>query len=202
VSRFAVLDRLREQWLAAAGLALALLALVLSLLPAGGGTPRTTVLALRHALPAGQIVRERDVVAVAISASDRTPSMVGRLGELEGGRMLIGLQAGDFVGRGALHAGAPAPLLRRGERAVALRLSEGSAPDPRLLQRGRVVDVVAFGVDGAHVVARGLQLLSAAVERPGGVSVTLRAPSAVALALTAGRRGGGVLRLLLRGGGT
>ena len=123
MSRFAVVDRLREQWLAAAGLALALVALVLALLPAGGGAPRTAVLALRHALPAGQIVRARDVVAVPISTSDRTPSMVSRLGELEGRRTLIGLAAGDFVVRGALRASAPAPAAaprraRRGAAAV------------------------------------------------------------------------------------
>jgi Flp pilus assembly protein CpaB len=198
VSRFAVVDRLREQWLACAGLTLAVLALVLSLLP-GGGEPVTAVLALRHALPAGTIVRESDVVAVPISASDRTPSMLSRLGALEGRRTLIGLAGGDFVLRGALRPKLPASLLRPGERAVALQLPAGAAPDSRLLQRGRVVDVVVLGDDGARVVARGLQLLSAAVERPGGVSVTLRAPPAVALALTGGRPGG-ELRLLLRGG--
>ena len=198
MNRFAVLDRVREQWLAAAGLALALLALVLSLLPASGES-RTAVLALRHALPAGELVRESDVVAVSVSASDRTPSMVTRLGELAGRRTLIALAGGDFVVRGALRPSGPASSLRRGERAVALQLSAGAAPDSRLLQRGRVVDVILLGADGAHVVARGLQLLSAALERPGGVSVTLRAPSAVALALAA-QRPGGELRLLLRGG--
>jgi len=157
------------------------------------------VLALRHALAAGAIVRGSDVIAVPISESDRTPSMLSRLGELEGRRTLIGLAGGDFVLRGALRLSVPASLLRPGERAEALQLSAGAAPDSRLLQRGRVVDVVVLGADGAHVVARGLQLLSAAVERPGGVSVTLRAPSAVALALTGGRQQG-ELRLLLRGG--
>jgi hypothetical protein len=198
VSRFALIDRLREQWLASAGLTLAVLALVLSLVP-GGGEPHTAVLALRHAVAAGAIVRGSDVVAVPISESDRTPSMLSRLGELEGRRTLIGLAGGDFVLRGALRLSVPASLLRPGERAVALQLAAGAAPDSRLLQRGRVVDVVVLGVDGAHVVGRGLQLLSAAVERPGGVSVTLRAPSAVALALTGGRQRG-ELRLLLRGG--
>ena len=54
MSRFGVLERLREQWLAAAGLALALIALALGLLP-GGGDARVSVLALRHAIPAGGI---------------------------------------------------------------------------------------------------------------------------------------------------
>ena len=53
MSRFGALDRLRERWLAAAGLVLASIALVLGLLP-DGGEPQTTVLALRHALAAGR----------------------------------------------------------------------------------------------------------------------------------------------------
>jgi hypothetical protein len=89
--------------------------------------------------------------------------------------------------------------LRRGERAVALELAPASAPDTRLLQRGRFVDVVVSGPNGSRVAARGLQLLSAASERSGAVSVTVRAPAAVALALATGRRGG-ELRLLLRSG--
>jgi hypothetical protein len=198
VSRFGVLDRVREQWLAATGLALALLALVLGLLP-GTGESQTAVLALRHALAAGEIVRVGDVVAVPIAASDRTPSMLTRLDALAGRRTLIGLAGGDFVLRGALRSGDAPSLLRRGERAVALELAMGSAPDARLLQRGRFVDVIVLGPNGTRVAARGLQLLSAASERSGGISVTVRAPVAVALAL-AGGRGGGELRLLLRSG--
>jgi hypothetical protein len=198
VSRFAVLERVREQWLAATGLGLALLALVLGLLP-GAGESQTAVLALRHSLAAGEIVRARDVVAVQIAASDRTPSMLTRLDALSGRRTVIGLVGGDFVLRGALRAGDAPSLLRRGERAVALELAMGSAPDARLLQRGRFVDVIVLGPNGTRVAARGLQLLSAASERSGGISVTVRAPVAVALALAGGRRGG-ELRLLLRSG--
>jgi len=43
-------------------------------------------------------------------------------------------------------------------------------------------------------------LLSAASERSGGISVTVAAPAAVALALATSRRGG-ELRLLLRSAG-
>jgi len=197
VIRFGLLDRLRERWLAATGLALALVALALAVLP-GGGETKTAVLALRHSLAAGAIVRPGDVVVVPIAASDRTPSMIGNLGTLAGRRTLIGLAGGDFLVRGALRTGDAPWLLRRGERAVALDLASGSAPDTRLLQRGRFVDVVILGPGGSRVAARGLELLSPASERSGGISVTLRAPSAVALALATGRAGREV-RLLLRG---
>ena len=57
-------------------------------------------------------------------------------------------------------------------------------------------------VDGgtSHVAARGLELLSPASERSGGIMVTVRAPVAVALDLATGA-GGRDLRLLLRGDG-
>ena len=195
--RFGLLDRLRDRWLAATGLALALMALILGLLP-GGGETQTAVLALRHSLAAGAVLRPGDVVVVPIAAADRTPSMIGRLGTLAGRRTLIGLAGGDFLMRGALRTSEAPSSLRRGERAVALELASGSAPDTRLLQRGRFVDVVILGPNGSRVAARGLELLSPASERSGGISVTLRAPSAVALALAAGGRGREV-RLLLRG---
>jgi hypothetical protein len=197
VTHFGLIDRLRDRWLAATGLALASIALVLGLLP-GGGEPQTAVLALRHSLAPGAIVRPGDVVAVPIAVADRTPSMIGSLGTLAGRRTLIGLAGGDFLVRGALRSGGARSLLRRGERAVALDLQSGSAPDTRLLQRGRFVDVVILGPRGSRVAARGLELLSPASERSGGISVTLRAPSAVALALATGQRGREV-RLLLRG---
>ncbi len=199
MSRFGVLDRLREQWLAAAGLALALTALVLGLLP-GSGKSRTAVLALRHAVAAGEVVHSSDVVAVSIADADRTPSMLSRLDALGGRRTLIGLAGGDFLMRGALRSGDAQSPLRHGERAVALELVQGSAPDTRLLQRGRFVDVVILGANGSRVAAHGLQLLSAASERSGGISVTVRAPARVALALASGPRGR-ELRLLLRGDG-
>jgi hypothetical protein len=197
VIRFDLLDRLRDRWLAATGLALAIVALALGLLP-GGGEPQTAVLALRHSLAAGAVVRPGDVVVVPIAVADRTPSMIGRLGTLAGRRTLIGLAGGDFLVRGALRPDDAPSLLRRGERAVALELASGSAPDRRLLQRGRLVDVVILGPRGSRVAARGLELLSPASELSGGISVTLRAPSAVALALASGQRGRDV-RLLLRG---
>jgi hypothetical protein len=197
VSRFGALDRLRERWLAATGLALALIALGLGLLP-GGGRPQATVLAFRHAVAKGQIVRASDVVAVPIAAADRTPSMMARLDALAGRRTLIALAGGDFLVRGAFRSGDRPSVLRRGERAVALELAAGSAPDTRLLQRGRLVDVVIVGPTGTRVAARRLELLSPASERSGGVSVTVRAPAAVALALATGQSGR-ELRLLLRG---
>ncbi|HET6174118.1 MAG TPA: hypothetical protein VFD90_16015 [Gaiellales bacterium] len=197
MSRFAALDRLREQWLAATGLTLALLSLLLGLLP-GADQPQTAVLALRHSIAAGEIVRAVDVVAVPISGADRTPSMLTRLGDLAGRRTLIGLAGGDFVLRGALRSGGRASVLRPGERAVALVLAQGSAPDTRLLQRGRLVDVVIIAPTGSRVAARKLELLSPASERPDGISVTLRAPAAVALSLATADRGREV-RLLLRG---
>lgn len=196
MTRFGLLDGLRDRWLAATGLALAVVALALALLP-GRGEPQTAVLALRHAVAPGAIVRAGDVVAVPIAAADRTPSMVGSLGTLAGRRTLIGLAGGDFLVRGALRRDDAPSLLRRGERAVALDLESGSAPDTRLLQRGRFVDVVIVGPRGSRVAARGLELLSPASERSGGISVTVRAPSAVALALATGQRGREV-RLLLR----
>jgi hypothetical protein len=199
MTRFGAFERLREQWLAATGLALASLALLLGLLP-GGNEPQTAVLALRHAVAAGEIVRAGDVVAVPIAAADRTPSMLTRLGALGGRRTMISLAGGDFVLRGALRSVAAPSVLRRGERAVALELAPGSAPDTRLLQRGRFVDVVILGPNGSRVAARGLELLSPASERSGAISVTLRAPAAVALALATAQRGREV-RLLLRGEG-
>ena len=200
MNRLGVLDRLREHWLAATGLALALSALALGLLP-GSGEPQTAVLALRHAVAAGSVVRAGDVVAVPIAASDRTPSMLDRLGALAGRRTLIGLAGGDFLVRGALRAGDHSSLLRRGERAVALELAPASAPDTRLLRPGRRVDVVVVGPTASRVAARGLELLSPASERSGGIVVTVRAPAAVALALATGGSGR-ELRLLLRGDGS
>jgi hypothetical protein len=197
VSRFGVLDGLRDNWLASVGLVLAGLSLVFGLLP-GHGAARTTVLAARHALAAGAIVREADVTAVPIATADRTPSMISRLDDLTGRRTLIGLSGGDFVVRGAFRAGdAPAPL-RRGERAVPLELATGSAPDVRLLRRGRLVDVVIVDAAGSRVAARALEILSPASDHSGTVSVTLRAPATVALAL-AGARVGREVQLLLRG---
>ncbi len=58
--------------------------------------------------------------------------------------------------------------------------------------------MVILGPNGSQVAARGLELLAPASERSGGISVTLRAPSAVALALATRGRGREV-RLLLRG---
>lgn len=198
MSRFSLLDPLRDRWLAALGFALALAALALGLLPQRGGA-QTSVLALRHALAAGEIVRRGNVVAVPIASSDRTPSMISRFDGLAGRRTQIDLAGGDFLVRGALRPVEGRVLLRSGERAIALVLSPGSAPDTRLLRRGRFVDVVILDPSGARVAARGLELLAPASEGSGGISVTLRAPAAVALALATGRRGRDV-QLLLRGG--
>jgi hypothetical protein len=198
VGRFSLLDPLRDRWLAALGFALALAALALGLLPQGGGA-QSTVLALRRPVAAGEIVRRGDVVAVPIASADRTPSMVSRFDGLGGRRTRIDLAGGDFLVRGALGEGEGRGLLRSGERAVALDLAPGSAPDTRLLRRGRFVDVVIFDASGARVAARGLELLAPAREGSGGISVTLRAPAGVALALATGRRGRDV-QLLLRGG--
>jgi len=200
VIRFGGAARLREQWLAASGLALAAVALVLALLP-GSSDPRATALVLRHAVAAGAVVREGDVASVAIASVDRTPSMLAELGPLAGRRTLIRLAGGDFLVAGALRAEDRSPLLGPGERAVALELNPASAPDLRLLQAGRHVDVVVTDAGGARVAARGLELLSPASERAGGIVVTVRAPAAVALALATGRSGRD-LRLLLRGDGS
>jgi hypothetical protein len=198
VTRLRVPDGLRDNWLASTGLALAALSLVFALLP-GHRAPRTTAFAARHALAAGTIVRAADVAAVPIAAADRTPSMISRLDDVTGRRTSIDLAGGDFVLRGAIRsAGARVPL-RRGERAVPLELAAGSAPDVALLRRGRLVDVVIVDAAGSRVAARALELLSPASERAGNVSVTLRAPAGVALAL-AGARLGREVQLLLRGG--
>jgi hypothetical protein len=197
VIRFGVLERLREQWLATAGLALALMALVIGLLP-GGSDAQVAVLALKHAIPAGGIVRPADVVSVPIAASDRSPSMLESLGALAGRRSLIGLAGGDFLVRGALRPVEHSSQLGPGERAVALELSPASAPDLRLLRAGSYVDVVLIDRSGSHVAARGLELLAPASERSGGIVVTLRARVAVALSLATANDGRG-LRLLLRG---
>ena len=196
MSRFGAIDRLRDHWLAATGLALALMALVLGLLP-GGGEPKTAVLAVRHAVAAGEIVRAGDVVAVPIAAADRTPSMVSRLDGLAGRRRLIGLAGGDFVLRGALRTGTARHCFAV---ASAPSLSSSRRDRHRICAccgAGRFVDVVILDPNGSRVAARGLELLSPASERAGGVSVTLRAPAAVALALATAR--GRELRLLLRG---
>ena len=199
MSRLGVFDRLREHWLAACGLALALLALGLGLAP-GNAEPETAVLALRHAVAAGAVVHAGDVIAVQIGTSDRTPSMLTGLGPLAGRRTAIDLAGGDFLPRGALRASGGASPLGRGERAVALEVASAAAPDLRLLRAGRRVDVVIVDGRGTRVAARGLELLSPAIERAGGIAVTLRAPARLALALSANRPGGDV-RLLLRGEG-
>jgi hypothetical protein len=199
VSRFAIRDRLGDQWLAGAGLALAVLALALALIPSGGES-KVSVLAARHAIPAGGIVRSADVVAVPIAVSDRTPSMLDSLGPLAGRRTLIGLAGGDFVVRGALRTVAGGSRLQRGERAVALELAPSSAPDLRLLRAGRSVDIVVIDPSGSHVAARGLELLAPATERSGEIVVTVRAPTAVALSLARAKTGR-ELRLLVRGDG-
>jgi hypothetical protein len=195
-----VLERLREQWLASAGLALALLALLLAAVPSSA-EPTVGVLALRHAIPAGGLVRPSDVVTVPIAASDRTPSMLEGLGALAGRRTAIGLAGGDFLVRGALSATGRQSALRRGERALALQFSPAAVPDPRLLRSGRTVDVVVVDAHGPRIAARGLELLSPASERSGSIVVTLRAPTAIALSL-ATSSDGRELRLLLRGNGT
>jgi len=197
MNRLGALDRLREHWLAACGLALALVALALGLAP-GSSEPETAVLALRHAVAAGGVVRRGDVVTVEIGASDRTPSMITGLGALEGRRTAIDLAGGDFLPRGALSTNGGASLLRRGERAVALEVAAASAPDLRLLRAGRRVDVVIVHGDDTRVAARGLELMSPATERSGGIAVTLRAPAGLALTLSADGTAGEV-RLLLRG---
>jgi hypothetical protein len=199
VNRFGAVDRVREHWLAAVGLALALISLVIGLSP-GGAEPGTSVLALRHAMAAGSVVRAGDVVAVRIGASDRAPSMLTGLGALAGRRTAIDLAGGDYLLRGALRGRDGSSLLRPGERAVALEVASASAPDARLLRPGRHVDVVSVGAGGSRVAARGLELLSPAVERTGGIAVTVRAPAALALAL-AGNGPGRELRLLLRAEG-
>ena len=198
--RFGRLERVREQWLASIGLVLALIALALAALPSGAD-PAVTVLALRRAIPAGGIVRSGDVVAVPIAASDRTPSMLADIGDLAGRRTSIALAGGDFLVRGALRGGDGPTRLRRGERALALQLSSAAVPDPSLLRAGRTVDVVVVDRDGPHIAARGLELLSPASERSGGVVVTLRASTALALSL-ANAQEGSDLRLLLRGDAT
>jgi hypothetical protein len=189
------LDRVREQWLAAAGLGLALVALLLALVP-GGSHSETDVLALRHAVAAGAIVQASDVVSVPIARADRTPSMLTSLGALAGHRAAIGLAGGDFLLRGALTARARASLVRHGERAVALEVAPAAAPDARLLRPGRYVDVLVMATHGSRVAARGLEIISPASERSGAIAVTVRAPAAVAVALATSR---GELRLLLRG---
>ena len=199
MSRFAILDRMGDRWLATGGLVLALLALALALIPSGGGAKRS-VLAVRHAIPAGGIVRAADVVAVPIAASDRTPSMLDSLGLLAGRRTLIALAGGDFLARGALRMVVGGSQLQRGERAVALELSPASAPDLRLLRAGRSVDVVVIDPNGSHVAARGLELLAPATERSGNIVVTVRAPTAVAVSLATAKTGR-ELRLLVRGEG-
>jgi Flp pilus assembly protein CpaB len=199
VNVIGAVERMREHWLAASGLALALLALALGLMP-GSAEPQTEVLAMRHAVAAGGVVRAGDVIAVRLGASDRTPSMLTGLGDLTGRRTAINLAAGDFLLRGALLAASRSSLLRRGERAVALEVPSAAAPDMRLLRTGRRVDVVVVGASGVRIAARGLELLAPAFERSGGIAVTVRAPAALALDL-ATRRPGSELRLLLRGEG-
>ena len=158
------------------------------------------MLALRHAIPAGGVVRSDDVRrrgdrGVRPRAVDaRAARRVSR-----GAARTIALAAGDFLVRGALRVGDRSSLLRRGERAVALRAVAGVRARPGAAPRGpprRRRDRVERS--GSRVVARGLELLSQASERAGSVVVTLRAPTAVALAL-AGRHDGRELRLLVRG---
>ncbi len=114
---------------------------------------RSAVLALRHAIAAGGVVRRGDVVAVPIAASDRTPSM------LECARCARRPPHADRP-RGRRLPRARCATSRRalrrscatGERAVALELSPASAPDLRLLRRGRYVDVVM--IDAARLARR------------------------------------------------
>ena len=178
-----MLERVREQWLAAPASCSRC-----SRSPRGdpaGGEPTAAVLALRHAVPAGGIVRSADVVAVPIAASDRTPSMLEGLGGLAGRRTSIALAGGDFLVRGALRGGdaVGAPPARRAcarARALARRRARPGAAAGRAHRRRR-----GRRSRGPRIAARGLELLSPASERSGGVVVTLRAPMAVALSLAA-----------------
>ena len=100
------------------------------------GAPRTAVLALRHAVAAGGVVRAGDVVAVPIAASDRTPSM------LERARRPRRAAHADRPRRRRLPAARRAARRRPARRAPArrargrTRAAPASAPDLRLLRRG------------------------------------------------------------------
>ena len=126
--------------------------------------------------------------------------MLTELGDLAGRRTAVSLAGGDFLLRGTLVSPNRPSRLARGERAVALEMASAAAPDIRLLRAGRLVDVVVVGPRGPRVAARALELLSPAIERSGGIAVTVRAPAALALALATDRPGS-ELRLLLRGEG-
>ena len=148
------------------------------------------MLALRHAVAAGGVVRAGDVV-VGSDRRVRSHALDGRRARRarRAAARLIALAGGDFVVRGALRGGDRRRCCAAASGRVALELAPAvGAGRAAAAARGAASTSWSSGRGGPRVAARGLELLSPASERSGGIVVTVRAPVAVALALASGAR--------------
>jgi pilus assembly protein CpaB len=195
---------LRERALPLVAVGLALLGLAAG--QGHDGPRRLEVVVAARSIPAGRPIPPGAVRLVSIVATDRTPSMLAREDEAAFRVSSVPLRPGDYVVRGALQDDDRAPL-RRGQRAVALRLDAASAPSPAALRDGTRVDVVvSTDADATHparssVVAGALEVLGAPRRADGAVVITLRATLRQAVALTAAQSYAHDLRVLVRAPG-
>jgi pilus assembly protein CpaB len=194
----------RERALPLAAVALALLGLAVE--QGGSGPPTVDVVVAARPIAAHRPVPPDALRVVSIVAGDRTPSMLVRVDEAAYRTSLLALRPGDYVMRGTLQDDGRAPL-RRGERAVALRLDAAAAPSAAGLGNGTRVDVVvSTDADSRHparssVVASALVVLGAPRRTDGAVVITLRTTLRQAVALTAAQSYAHDLRLLVRAPG-
>ncbi len=194
----------RERALPLAAVALALLGL---LVEHGRGGPRTVeVVVAASPIAAGSPISPTALRLVAISAADRTASMLRQVDDAAFRQSAVALHPGDYV-TGTLLRDADRSALRPGERAVALRLEAASAPSLATLRDGARVDVViSTDADARHparssVVASALEVLGAPRRTDGTVVVTLRTSLRQAVALTAAQSYAHDLRVLVRAPG-
>jgi pilus assembly protein CpaB len=195
---------LRDRALPLAAVGLALLGLAVG--QGGDGPRRLEVVVAARSIAAGTPIPPDAIRLVSIAAADRTPSMLVRIDEAAYRQSGVPLRAGDYVVRGALQNDDRAAL-RRGQRAVALRLDAAAAPSPAALRDGARVDVVvstdadATNPARSSVVASALEVLGAPRRSEGTVVVTLRASLRQAVALTAAQSYAHDLRVLVRAPG-
>ena len=195
---------LRERGLALVALVLALAGLVAG--TRGSAAAQADAVVARHSVAPGVVVTRDALRLVRIDARDVTPGMATRANEIVGRTARMALMRGDYVGRAAVGDPAGSLVLRTGERAVPLSIDPAAAPPLGLLRAGAHVDVVAehdadqAGPARSRLVARDLTLLVAARVSDAGLTVTVRAPLAVALELATSLAQAHRLRLFVRPG--
>jgi Flp pilus assembly protein CpaB len=192
---------LRERGVQLAALALGVLGVGAGL--AGGGRPPSVqVLVAARPLAPGVAIPAGALRLAAISASDRTPAMLGSPAQAVYRRLRVALRAGDYVLQHDLVAAtASSVVLRPGMRALALRLDPAAAPPPALLRPGARVDAVIARSGSASRGAEpstGLQVLAPARTIDGFLVVTVAARLDEAVSLAAAQAAGRDVRVLLR----